>query len=306
MPTGLTPGRRRLLRRLLLLALAATCLWLLSSYAVAYRLTRRPRPAFAEPAPALAWARVRAFRLTTADRQELGAWFLEGRAGRPVVLLLHGFRGSRRNCLDGAKLLAEAGCGVLLISLRAHGDSTGVVHDFGYGARRDVTAAVGWLEKHCPGRPVVVWGQSLGSAAAVFAAGELGGRVRGYILECPFRDLRTAARNRTELYLPPVLAQAAYAGLSLVSPLVLEDVDRISPLEAAGAIPESARVLVLAGGADRRARPEEARAIYERIASHARLVIVDGADHVRLQATDPEAYRDAVLGLVEECRARHR
>ena len=52
----------------------------------------------------------------------------------------------------------------------------------------------------------------MGSAAAVFAAGELGHRVHGYILESPYQDLKVAVWNRVNVALPPVLSHAAYAG----------------------------------------------------------------------------------------------
>ena len=32
----------------------------------------------------------------------------------------------------------------------------------------------------------------MGAAAAVFASGELARRVHGYVLECPYQDLKTA------------------------------------------------------------------------------------------------------------------
>jgi hypothetical protein len=82
-----------------------------------------------------------------------------------------------------------------------------------------------------------------------------------------------------------VRCQVAYAGAATVAPLILPDVDRISPLKAASSIPESARVLILAAGADRRACAAEARAIFERIQSHARLLVVPEADHLRLLVT---------------------
>src|SRR2546426_914446 len=82
------------------------------------------------------------------------------------------------------------------------------------------------------GRPVVVWGSSLGAAATIFAAKDLGHQVSGYILECPYQDLHTAVRNRTEIYLPPLLDRVAYAGLLTVSTLVLPNADKISPIEA--------------------------------------------------------------------------
>ena len=58
-------------------------------------------------------------------------------------------------------------------------------------------AAVEFLERHRPGKPIVVLGASLGAAAAVFASGELAHRVQGYILESPYKDLKTAVRNRS-------------------------------------------------------------------------------------------------------------
>ena len=63
-----------------------------------------------------------------------------------------------------------------MISLRAHGDSTGDLNDFGHSARHDVVTAVDWLEHNHPERPVVVWGQSLGAAAAIFTAEAIGRR----------------------------------------------------------------------------------------------------------------------------------
>jgi alpha-beta hydrolase superfamily lysophospholipase len=190
----------------------------------------------------------------------------------------------------------------LLISLRAHGDSTGDYNDFGYGARHDVIAAVDYLERRRPGRPVVILGASLGSAAALFASAELGSRVRGYILESPYKDLRTAVWNRLDDALPPVLDWVAYRGLVAVSTQVVPHLDQISPYHAAGAIPADVPVLILAGSADRRARLHEARAILGRVSERSELVIFPGADHMRMMEVDPARYRDAVLGFVEKAR----
>lgn len=285
----------------LALCALAVALWLLASYAAAYRLTRRAGPPRAEPAPALTWGLATPLRLTTSDGQELGAWFVDGRPDRPVVLLLHGNGGSRSACLAQAELAAGAGSPVLMISFRAHGDSTGEVNDFGYSGRHDVIAAVEWLRGRCPGRPVVVWGQSLGAAAALFAAAELGDRVSGYILECPYQDIRTATRNRTRMYLPPVVEYVAYVGFSVVVPAVLPNADEVSPLKAAARVPPSARVLVLAGSADRRATPAEAAAIAAAAGDRAELVVIEGGDHLRLAASDPVKYREAILGLLMNC-----
>jgi len=286
--------RARARRGLIALAVLAVC-WLLVSVAVAYRLTHRKRPPFAEPAPRVAWGALEENRLATDDGQQIGAWFAEGGDG-PSVLFLHGNKGSRAHCLQRAGILAtEAGCGVLLISLRAHGDSTGDRNDIGYSARRDVVAAVDFLRLRRPGKPVIVFGVSLGSAAATFAAGELGHRVQGYVLESPYQDLKTAVWNRTGASLPPPLDRVAYLGLRLAALAILPELEAISPLRAIDQIPADVAVLILAGGADRLARPEEARALYDRVRSHARLEIFPGANHDDLPSVAPERYRRLIL-----------
>lgn len=275
-------------------------LWLIVSFCVAYGLTRRPRAWFAEPAPVVRWAKFENRRIQTRDGHELGAWFARGRADAPSVLLLHGNGGSRRNSLDRAEVVATSGCSVLLVSLRAHGDSSGDFNDIGLSARHDVIAAVEQLEQLRPGRPIVIHGASMGAAAAVFAAEELAHRVHGYVLECPYQDLKTAVRNRTRNSLPPLLDWVAYEGLLLVSPLVLPELVKISPVEAIARMPEATPVLILAGGRDRRARPEEARAILNAVRSHGTLAVFDGADHVRLHVTEPARYRRTLLEFIAQ------
>lgn len=255
----------------------------------------------AEAIPDLPWAKVESLRLSTLDGQELGAWFMPGRADHSAAMLLHGNGGSRANCLDQAEWMTAAGFPVLLITMRAHGDSTGERNDFGYSARADVIAGVDWLERKHPGHPIV-WGRSMGSAAALFASRDLGHRVSGYVLECPYRDLRTAVTNRLRSRLPPPLSGIAYRGIRLMAPLILDDIDRISPLEASAGMPRDMPVLILAGGNDHRATPDEARAIASQIGNGAELIIFEGADHLGLASNDPGRYRDIGMKFLSSCR----
>ena len=234
--------------------------------------------------------------MTTSDGQRIGAWYADGRDDAPSILFLHGNKGSRSHCLGRAAVLAgERGCAVLLISLRAHGDSTGDVNDIGYSARHDVVAAVDFLRERRPGKPVIVFGVSLGAAAASFAAEELGDHVQGYVLESPYQDLKTAVWHRTETYLPPILDRAAYLGLRIAALLLVPDLDAIAPVRAVVHIPAATPVLIMAGGADQLARPEEARALYDRVRPHGRLEIFPGATHHDLADVDPSRYRRLIL-----------
>ena len=142
----------------------------------------------------------------------------------------------------------------------------------------------------------------MGAAAATFASAELGHRVQGYILESPYRDLKTAAWNRTNLYLPPVLSHFAYLGLRLTGPLFLPNLDEISPLQAIDGIPNDVPVLILAGDADRLARPVEAKALYQKVAAHGKLVLFPHAEHNNLPESAPILFKHTLLEFCERIR----
>ncbi|HET6883937.1 MAG TPA: alpha/beta fold hydrolase, partial [Pirellulales bacterium] len=212
------------LKRLGIAVAILVALWLLSSAVVTWRLTRRSRPPFAEPAAKITWAAVEDHRLATADGQKIGAWLARGAPDRGCVLLLHGNGASRTSMAGVMRLLVAEGLTVISISLRSHGDSTGELNDFGFGARHEVVEAVRFLESQFPGRPIFIVGRSLGAAAALFAADELGDRVAGYVLEQPYNDLSSATFNRLQSHLPPPLDWVAYGGMRCVS-LALLPVD---------------------------------------------------------------------------------
>lgn len=146
----------------------------------------------------------------------------------------------------------------------------------------------------------------MGSAAAAFAAGELGHRVDGYILECPYQDLKIAVWNRTDNVLPPILSHIAYAGLRAAALVLVPHLDRISPLEAIRGIPGDVPVLILAGEADRLARADEARAIFREVESHGKLVFFPRAGHANLLNADRELYERTVLEFCRKCDGRSR
>ena len=262
-------------------------------WATARYLTRRARPPFEEPPP----PGYEGLRLEAADGTGLGAWWRAPEEPRAVVVLAHGNGASRGQMRGIADALARAGCAVLPLSLRAHGDSGGERNDIGLSARRDVVAGVDEARRRLPGVPVAVYGSSLGAAAALFAAEELGARVDAYLLVAPYADLRVAVRRRTRRYLPPILDQLAYGALRVGGPLALPELDRIRPVVAARGVPASARVILVAGAADDRAPASDAEAIAARIPG-ARVRVVPGLDHEDLDELPAhEAWADVLATL---------
>ncbi len=297
-PWGLLTRRRLAAAGIVSLTLVLS--WLTVSFLVAYRLTRRANAPFPEPLPTKPWCKGESLRLMSMDGESLGGWFFPGPGQGASVLLLHGNGQSRKASLPLAKILAQEGHSSLAISLRAHGDSTGDRNDLGFSARYDVVAGVELLKRLRPGQPVIIQGTSLGAAAAIYAAADLGPQVNGYILESPYRDVRTAVRNRTARYLPAPLSRMASFGLELAGPLVLPELDRMSPASRIADIPSTIPVLLMAGGRDDRARPEEVMEIYQNAGQGARVVVFESAGHEVFAQFDPAAYRSHVIPFIRE------
>ncbi len=109
--------------------------------------------------------------VTTRDNLALRGWYIPSH-NRAAILLLHPAASNRLGMIDAAKLLVKHGYGVLLLDIRAHGESDGQVLPFGGPEIEDVRAAVGYLQT----RPDVdsdrigVMGWSLGAQIGLLGA----------------------------------------------------------------------------------------------------------------------------------------
>lgn len=299
----------RLLRMIFFVVALGLACWLGFSAWLARHYVSRRAPEYPEPAPALPWVILEEARLTASDGEQVGFWFASGPAApadgdAPTVLSLHGNMGDRGAMLPVLELFHEAGCPTAAISFRAHGDSTGDYNDIGYGGRLDVIAAVAEIERRRPGKPIVIQGSSLGAAAAIYAAADLGPRVKGYILECPFRDITTAVENRLRLTLPWGARQAVEEGLRLLAPAMIPTLEHMQPIRAIDAIPADIPVLMISGGRDKLATPAESVALHARIAGHAELHFFEDAGHDLYARHDPARYRSLTVPFVRNAARR--
>jgi hypothetical protein len=141
----------------------------------------------------------------------------------------------------------------------------------------------------------------MGAAAAIFAAKELQGEVAGYFFEQPYKDLTSAVWSRLHHHVPPGLDLMAYLGLRLWAPVVLPvSPDEISPLDWIADIPESVPIVIITGSADRHALLEDVKLLYNRVRSHAKLVVFPGAVHEALDRKNPQLYRSSLFELLGE------
>lgn len=120
--------------------------------------------------------------LDTADGKTVIVWHVPPKQDRPVILYFPGNAGALRYRADRFHALVADGFGLVALSYRGYGGSTGSPTEAGLIA--DAEAAYGFATAHYPAERIAVWGESLGTGVAVALAATH--RVGRLVLEAPF------------------------------------------------------------------------------------------------------------------------
>ena len=120
--------------------------------------------------------------LQTADGEKLIAWHVPPRGDNPVVLYFHGNGGALAWRASRFRPLVADGIGLLALSYRGYGGSTGSPSET--GLIRDGEAVYRFAAERYEPTRLALWGESLGSGVAVALAA--GHPVAALILEAPF------------------------------------------------------------------------------------------------------------------------
>lgn len=223
-------------------------------------------------------------------------WLVVPATNRGVVILQHGVGGSRADQQERARFLLQAGYAALMFDFQAHGESIGKTITLGYLESRDSQAAVEFVKKRFPGKPVAVIGESLGAAAAALAEPPLD--VQALVLEIMYPTIVDAVKDRIEM-------RIGRAG-RLISPLLTAQIklrigcstDDLRPIEHVGKI--KAPKLFVVGSEDRDTKLSESEEIFARAAEPKIFVTFEGARHEDLHAFDPKRYEQLILKFLGE------
>jgi alpha-beta hydrolase superfamily lysophospholipase len=236
----------------------------------------------------------------TEDGIRLAGWLIAaGRETRAAVVLLHGFSWNRIPDLTEFVPWLQPEYHVLQFDFRGHGESGDAPITLGTAERRDVVAAVRFMESRGYG-PIALMGLSMGASAAIMAAGDL--PVAAVVADAPFAELHNPVENRMrELRYPlagigsriVVLAAALRARIRLVQPI-----DRVAAISPRG-------LLLIAPREDRLTSWTQSQRLYDTAQEPKELFVVAGAEHgvARQQAGDEYVRR--VLAFLERFMGRH-
>jgi uncharacterized protein len=123
------------------------------------------------------------------EGEKVIVWHVPARGERPVLIYFHGNGGSLQHRADRFRMLTTDGTGLIALSYRGYGGSTGSPSEDGLIA--DGEAAYRFAASRYPPRRLVLFGESLGTGVAVaLAAKHPIGRL---ILQAPFTSAADVA-----------------------------------------------------------------------------------------------------------------
>jgi pimeloyl-ACP methyl ester carboxylesterase len=134
------------------------------------------------------WGNVVDTRISAKDGGSLEVWRVgvEGRS-RGIVVLAHGWSRNRDRMVDRARVFGKMGFTTVMHSARDHGNSS--PHHFMNAPRfaEDIEAVLNWVNE-----PVLLYGHSVGAAAAIIAANQNPERIKLLFLEGCYAKTRKA------------------------------------------------------------------------------------------------------------------
>jgi pimeloyl-ACP methyl ester carboxylesterase len=277
-------------------ASGAAVAYLVIGYVVAARLSSPVRQPV-ERAPATAGMDYQEVAFRSADGLALRAWWVKAGSSR-AALLVHGFAGDKSDphVVETARVYHRAGFNVLMLDLRANGESEGGRITLGYREVRDVRAALSWLETNGFDSPsVVLHGWSMGGATVVRAAP--GSGVAAVVEEAGYADLPPLLWER----LPEASGLPVFfnPGVFLMGRIFL-DIDpwAVRPKEDAQRLSEEGVPFMIIHSRDDDVIPFEHAESFAAAYPDAVFWELEGYDHVAAY-THPE-YRERLLSFLDE------
>lgn len=242
-------------------------------------------------------------RLKTQNGIAIEAWYAGADStARGTVLLFHGLMGHKAQLIHEAVEFRNLGYNIMLVDLRAHGNSGGNITTMGYREAEEVKLAYNYISQKGE-KNIFLWGASMGAVAMIKAISDYGLAPRGIIIEMPFLSLQSHLKARARLLGFPeqpfgfftsfwIGVEKGFNGWRFQTTRYAKKVQ--------------CPVLMQYGKKDKLVLPAETEAIFEAIASkNKKLELYDHAGHTQLLQNDPVTWRKEVEVFVQSCHTSY-
>lgn len=249
-----------------------------------------PRPTDERPPTALA-PDAQILAIPVSGDVTLSAWYAGRSPDAPLAIFFHGYSTEKTRLLREAREIHALGASVLLVDFRGSGGSSEDYTTLGLLEADDVAAAVRFAQARLPHSALVLYGQSMGSAAILRAIHVHGVAPDAVVLESVFDSMLGTIRNRFDAMGVPSFPNAElltfWGGRRFgFDGFAHDPVDYAQSLECPA--------LFLHGTDDPRATLAEGRRVFDAVPGPKRFVAFDGVGHDSYAAHHPDAWRAAI------------
>ena len=137
-------------------------------------------------------------QFTNAENKKIKGWLIKADSSIGTVILFHGLGSNKAAVLSEAYEFLSLHYNTLLMDIRAHGNSEGIVCSLGVKESEEVKLAFDYV-KSAGEKNIILWGMSLGSVIITKAIYDYGIEPQKVILEMPFNRLQDHLKARARV-----------------------------------------------------------------------------------------------------------
>jgi fermentation-respiration switch protein FrsA (DUF1100 family) len=231
------------------------------------------------------------------DNMHISGWFFgdpTAAAPGPAIVLCHGIRTGRRECLPMALRFRGAGYNVLCFDFRAHGQSDGHFISVGHHETNDVLGAVEYLKQRPDVDPsrIGVVGFSMGAVASIQAAARCED-IAVVVADSAYASFLDAARYSFHVVAGLPHFPVAPVAMRWAKWIVHVDANQLRPVDVISRIAPRP-ILLTHGTLDEIVPLRHARLLFAAAEEPKELWVVPGAHHVGARDDDPDAYFERI------------
>jgi len=218
-------------------------------------------------------------------------WYIPVDSSKGTVILVHGLGGNKSMLLKQAYEFMYFGFNVMLIDLRAHGNSKGNVTTLGYAESEDVKLAYDYISKKGE-KNIILYGISLGATVIIKAIYDYNLSPSRIILEMPFDSQEKLFAKRGRLLGFP---EEPFGVLVTFWASIERGFNAFKQNASKFAERIECPVLLLYGARDKIVSSAETNSIFQHIGStDKKLVGFENADHEITLNKDPQKWRKEI------------
>ncbi|MCQ2418861.1 MAG: alpha/beta hydrolase [Clostridia bacterium] len=235
------------------------------------------------------------WEMTAEDGTVLVAHYVPTENAVRTVILFHGWRSTwARDFGMHTQMLQNAGCELLFVEQRAHGESGGKYIGFGGLEHRDCLQWIRFFtEKRKKALPIYLFGVSLGAATVLMASGKLEkGSVRGIIADSGFTspaDIVEKVMEQKKAVAPHFFTHLLNLWTTTRAGFSMTKNSTIRAMKT-----NTTPILFVHGKKDDFVPIEMTMESYAACNAEKRLLLVDGSPHAKAFIVAPETYEKTI------------